>query len=57
MDRRRPPVTLAARLGMRRFVAPVVMEGGSLELNSHGVCLTTRSCLLEPNRNPRLDAA
>ncbi len=42
---------------MRRFVAPVVMQGGSLELNSHGVCLTTRSCLLESNRNPRLDAA
>jgi len=56
-DDDRAPATLAARLGMRRFVAPAVMEGGSLELNGHGVCLTTRSCLLEPNRNPDLGPA
>jgi len=56
-DDDRAPATLAARLGMRRFVAPAIMEGGSLEINGHGVCLTTRSCLLEPNRNPDLGAA
>ena len=53
-DDDRAPAALAERLGMRRFEAPAVMEGGSLELNGHGVCLTTRSCLLEPNRNPNL---
>ncbi len=53
-DDDRAPAALAARLGMRRFAAPAVMEGGSLELNGRGVCLTTRSCLLEPNRNPNL---
>jgi len=56
-DDDRAPATLAARLGMRRFVAPAIMEGGSLEVNGRGVCLTTRSCLLEPNRNPDLSAA
>lgn len=56
-DDDRAPATLAARLVMRRFVAPAIMEGGSLEVNGRGVCLTTRSCLLEPNRNPDLGAA
>ncbi len=56
-DDDRAPATLAARLAMRRFVAPAIMEGGSLEVNGRGVCLTTRSCLLEPNRNPDLGAA
>jgi len=56
-DDDRAPATLAARLGMRHFVAPAIMEGGSLEINGRGVCLTTRSCLLEPNRNPELSAA
>lgn len=33
---------------------PLVMEGGSLEINSHGQLLTTRYCLMNPNRNPQL---
>lgn len=49
------PEAVARRLGMRRFEVPIVMEGGALELNDRGVLLTTRSCLLEPNRNPHLD--
>ncbi|MDF1629755.1 MAG: agmatine deiminase family protein [Alcanivoracaceae bacterium] len=36
---------------------PLVMEGGSLEINSHGQLLTTRYCLLNPNRNPDLSQA
>jgi len=31
-----------------------VMEGGSLEVNGEGICLTTRSCLLSRARNPDL---
>ncbi len=53
-DDDRAPAALAKKLDMLRFVAPAIMEGGSLELNGRGVCLTTRSCLLEPNRNPNL---
>ncbi|MEX2534397.1 MAG: agmatine deiminase family protein [Trueperaceae bacterium] len=48
------PLSVACTLGMRRFEVPVVLEGGALELNSKGVCLTTRSCLLSQHRNPEM---
>lgn len=50
----RAPEAVARTLDMKRFAVPLVMEGGSLELNARGVCLTTRSCLLSPKRNPNL---
>jgi agmatine deiminase len=30
------------------------MEGGSIEVNGRGTVLTTRQCLLSPQRNPGL---
>jgi agmatine deiminase len=35
----------------------IVMEGGSVEFNGQGTLLTTRACLLNPNRNPHLTQA
>ncbi len=48
---------VAATRGVRTFRADFVLEGGSVELDGEGTCLTTRQCLLNPNRNPHLDQA
>jgi agmatine deiminase len=50
----RAPRRVAEMLGMKRFEIGIIMEGGALELNSLGTCLTTRSCLLNQNRDPNL---
>lgn len=40
------------------YVNPgIIMEGGSVEFNGAGTLLTSRSCLLNPNRNPTLSQA
>lgn len=37
------------------FVSPgLIMEGGSVEFNGNGAILTSKSCLLNKNRNPKL---
>ena len=48
------PRRVGAELGLRVFEPGIVMEGGSLDVNGRGTLLTTESCLLNPNRNPRL---
>jgi agmatine deiminase len=51
------PPKIAAELGLRRFEKKMVMEGGSLDVNGAGSLLTTESCLLNKNRNPRMTKA
>ena len=46
------PKHIAAHLGMRRYEAPMVLEGGSFFVDGEGTLLTTEQCLLHPNRNP-----
>ena len=51
------PLKLEPGLGARRFAPGIVLEGGSIDVNGAGVCLTTEQCLLNPNRNPSLSKA
>jgi agmatine deiminase len=51
------PGRIAELQGRRRFVPGIVMEGGAIDGNGRGCILTTRSCLLNPNRNPHLSQA
>lgn len=43
--------------GVDRYRTDFVLEGGSIHVDGAGTCLTTRECLLNPNRNPQLTEA
>lgn len=47
--------TMATRilreLAMRRYVAPFILEGGSIHVDGEGTLVTTEQCLLDPKRN------
>jgi agmatine deiminase len=45
---------IAAFLKVPCFEHRIVLEGGSIEVNGSGICLTTEQCLLNKNRNPQL---
>ncbi len=48
------PTKTAQSLGLPCFHPGIIMEGGSVEFNGAGTVLTTKACLLNPNRNPSL---
>ncbi len=46
------PAQIEPILKVPRFAPKLVLEGGSIEVNGEGICLTTEECLLSPSRNP-----
>jgi agmatine deiminase len=48
----RVPRLINDDLGLECFLPPIVLEGGSVEVNGRGTVLTTEQCLLNSNRNP-----
>lgn len=45
---------IADRLGLELSESEVVMEGGALEFDGHRQLIATKSCIVNPNRNPEL---
>jgi agmatine deiminase len=48
------PQYIAAQLHLPRFRPGIALEGGAIDVNGRGTCLTTEQCLLHTNRNPHL---
>jgi agmatine deiminase len=49
------PTLIANLYGIPVFSPGIVMEGGSVDFNGRGSLLTSKSCLLNKNRNPHLN--
>ncbi|CAI2718422.1 agmatine deiminase family protein [Nitrospina watsonii] len=45
---------IARGLGVPVFEPDLILEGGAIEVNGNGTCLTTGRCLLNSNRNPEM---
>jgi agmatine deiminase len=48
------PTRVANVLDLPVFYPGMILEGGSIDVNGVGACLTTEGCLLNKNRNPNL---
>ena len=57
VDDARAGRTMAALFGAPVIDGGMVFEGGSIDVNGAGALLTTRACLLNPNRNPGFSQA
>jgi agmatine deiminase len=45
---------LLAHIQVRRYAAPLVLEGGAVHVDGEGTVLVTEACLLHTHRNPGL---
>jgi agmatine deiminase len=48
------PIRIAEWLGMRRYDAPFILEGGGFTVDGEGTFITTEQFLLNPNRNAKM---
>lgn len=51
------PTLIAKEKQLPLFYPNIIMEGGSVDFNGAGTVLTSKCCLLNPNRNPHLNQA
>jgi len=49
------PTKIGTYFNIPVFYPEIIMEGGSVEFNGAGTILTSKSCLLNKNRNPHLN--
>ena len=49
-DDDRIPERLSEHLGLDRYRAPIICEGGAIHVDGEGTLMTTPDCLLNPNR-------
>ena len=49
------PTLIAKQMNLPLFYPNIIMEGGSVDFNGAGTVLTSKCCLLNPNRNPHLN--
>ena len=49
------PTRIGKHFNIPVFHPGIIMEGGAVEFNGAGTILTSKSCLLNPNRNPQLN--
>lgn len=48
------PTLIGKHYNLPVFYPGIIMEGGSVEFNGAGTVMTSKCCLLNPNRNPHL---